>query len=303
MTEIAEVVSSCKHCGARLPKKLRRISKIRQEGFCSRDCKRLHRLGSKERGNRTGVYLDYALLNNTVFCPDCKQPLQRGIGWIGHRSGVVVQSCKNEDCDVIEIRGNRVIRSALSLKKPDPKEVEYIINTVIAPQELYNSIHILDCQRTVKGSYIGSERPIITLRGGNSLLTIVQQTNLIRTLENHGFSLKGRRPMEPVITWAERRRNLMELPLLVREKAQHFQDMHTDADVMISVSTDECTPKDDIFLQFSKPVRGIELTKGERVKLASLLLTDFKSFINQVKGEEKTREKYPIEKSALKGGE
>lgn len=241
----------CRNCGTKFSTRF--VKGVPR--FCTEKCKVDYRAKTK--------HLPAVLRLNVVPCPDCGEPMHlEKSGHYGH----LRLACDTEDCEVIWIEGFRVIRSGLTRKRASPSEVQYLINMLSLPQDLYSSIRIIDFRpmaRTARGM------PMSRLRKKH-FLTPVQETNLLCTLVDQlDFDLEKHDILIPVITWAERRKNLI--------KKEHpkpkFRDMHTEAGVTIMLTDDEAVGEK--FLCFSKSVRVMELTREERVKLAAMLLEDF----------------------------
>jgi|WetSurMetagenome_2_1015567.scaffolds.fasta_scaffold11738_8 hypothetical protein len=244
------MIETCKRCSGKIiPKRWARPTKLHAQGFCSRKCKAAYTRADKK--------LPWELSGVDVPCPDCFQTLQIN-GDYGHHGHNVLE-CNNEGCPVWMIEGKKVIRDSLVRSPLVFGEVDRIISIIRGTEELYNSAESIYYKYPTFANYRGNyDYPVLRQPISHwYYLTDEQQENFLRLFTPDWKLL-------PLVQASP------QLP--IAESA--FKDMHTEAEVTISVSTDEATPAGDIFLLFSKPVRGIELTKGERVKLASLLLLD-----------------------------
>lgn len=175
------------------------------------------------------------------------------------------------------------LKDLANIIEPDGPELAGILAFNRGTEDLLSSLHIVyydpaaylghtpKFQRNCR-MWHGVNHRYVTWNDNAELVDYLshdEQKTFLKTLQMQGFDLKTGQQMLPIITWAERRENLLKL----EEEKPVIQHVLCKAGVTISAVTEECL-KDRLFLFFDKSVRGLELTKGERVKLASLLLGD-----------------------------
>lgn len=240
----------CINCGTKFSTKFRKGV----QRYCTDKCKLEYRAKMKK--------LPPKLRFNVVPCPDCGEPMS--LEKVGNTKFLRL-ACNNKTCELMWVTGTRVLRSGLSKKRSTPSEVPYLINMLRLPEELYNSIRIIDYYTMAQLQHV---EPVVK-HWKRHYLTPVQETNLLCTLVDQvGFDLEKHEILIPVITWGERRLNLM------RKEGKIPAAFLCEAGVKIATLHEDVMQDGSVILMFDKAVRALGLTKGERVQLAALLLED-----------------------------